>query len=112
MIKRLLISSLTVGITAWMLAPDVTITPWWAAVLVALVLGLVNAVIRPVVKLLSLPITIVTLGLFTLVINALMVLLCTAIIPSYFHVEGFVPAMLFSILLSVVGWLINLVIKK
>ena len=111
MLKRLLLSSLAVGLTAWMMHPDVTIEPWWAVVLVAIVLGLINALVRPIVKLLSLPITILTLGLFIFVINGLMVWLCSSLLPQ-FTVDGFVTALLFSIVLSVVSWLINIIIKK
>lgn len=111
MLKRLLLSSLAVGLTAWMMHPSVTIEPMWAVVLVAIVLGLINALVRPIVKLLSLPITILTLGLFTFVINALMVLLCAKLL-SQFQVDGFVSALLFSIVLSVVNWIINIIVRK
>lgn len=111
MLKRLLLSSLAVGLTAWLMHPSVTIEPWWTVVLVAIVLGLINALVRPLVKLLSLPITILTLGLFTFVINALMVLLCSSLLPQ-FQVDGFLSALLFSIVLSVVSWFISIIIKK
>ena len=111
MIIRLLISALSVGITAYLM-DTVTVEPWWAAIVVALVLGVINTVIRPIVKLFSLPVNILTLGLFTFVINALMVLLCANVIPAHFHVEGFMSALWFSIILSIVSWILSLVIKK
>jgi putative membrane protein len=78
MITRLIISTLAVLITAFTL-DGVTVDPWWWAVIIAIVLGFINAWIRPLVKLLALPINMLTLGLFTFVINALMVMLCSAL---------------------------------
>lgn len=116
MIVRLIVSALAVGISAWFM-DGVTIEPWWATVIVALVLGLINAIIRPVVKLFSLPINMLTLGLFTFVINALMVLLCAWFVGDYFKLEGtmfeqFCSALIFSIVLSVVNWVLHLFVKK
>ncbi len=111
MITTLVISSIAVWLTAYLL-PGVSIDPWWAAILVAVVLGVINAVIRPLVKFFSLPVTILTLGLFTFVINALMVLLCSWFLKDYFHVDGFLWAMLYSIVLSVVTWVLQLVFEN
>lgn len=110
MIARLVLSSLAVGITAYFM-DSVTIEPWWVTVIVAVVLGLINSVVRPVVKLLSLPITILTLGLFALVVNGLMVLLCAYFIEG-FKVDGLGAAILFSIILAVVNWILNLMFTK
>ena len=110
MFVRLIISSLAVGITAWLM-DSVKIEPWWAIVLVAIVMGLVNAIVRPVVKFFSLPLTVLTLGLFTFVINALMVLLCAFLLGDHFQVDGFVSALVFSVIVSVVSWLIGIFAK-
>ncbi|MBR6249161.1 MAG: phage holin family protein [Muribaculaceae bacterium] len=110
MIARLLILAVAVWITAWLL-PGVSIDPWWAALVVAVLLGLINTFIRPVVKLLALPLNIITLGLFSLVINALMVLLC-AWIYERMTVDGFLDALWFSIVLTVVNWVLHLVTGK
>lgn len=110
MIARLLISAVAVWITAWLL-PGVNIEPWWAALVVAVLLGLINTFIRPVVKLFALPLNIITLGLFSLVINALMVLLC-AWIYERMTIEGFLDAFWFSIVLTVVNWVLHLVTGK
>lgn len=111
MITTLIISSIAVWLTAYLL-PGVSIEPWWAAIIVAVVLGFINTFIRPVVKLFSLPVTILTLGLFTFVINALMVLLCSWFLSNHFHVESFLWAMLYSIVLSIVTWVLQLVFEK
>ncbi|MEV7414364.1 phage holin family protein [Streptomyces sp. NPDC089919] len=79
-------------------------------VLVALVFGLVNIVVKPVVKLLSFPLFILTLGLFTLVVNALMLLLTSWICDKLdlsFHVEGFWTAVVGGLIISVVSWAVN-----
>ena len=73
-----------------------------SAVIGALVLGLVNAVVRPVMVFLTLPLTLVTLGLFLLVVNALMLWLMAALVPGV-RVRGFGPALLGSLLLTVLN---------
>jgi putative membrane protein len=85
------------------LVPGIAVRDLTSLVLAALVFGLVNAVVRPVLVLLSLPLTIVTLGLFLLVVNAAMLGLTAWVLPG-FQVAGFWPAVLGSIVVSVVGW--------
>ena len=87
--------------------PGVHVQNFWTALVVALVMGVLNILIKPLLVILTLPITIVTFGLFLLVINALMVLLASRIVPG-FTVDGFWWAVLFSILVS----LINLALPK
>ncbi|KIF06799.1 phage holin family protein [Streptomyces sp. NPDC096136] len=80
-------------------------------ILVALVFGLVNLIVKPVVKLLSIPLFILTLGLFTLVVNALMLLLTSWLADKLdlsFHVDGFWTALLGGLIISVVSWALNL----
>ena len=105
MITTLLLTSLAVGITV-MILPGVSCTPWYICVVVAAVLGIINTFIRPIVKLVALPINIITLGLFSLVINALMVEMCDWIVTG-FEVSTFGSAFLFSIILSVVNWALS-----
>ncbi len=97
----LLISTLAVLIGAYLL-PGVTVTGFWVALVTAVVIGLFNAVLRPVLVLLTLPITIMSLGLFMLVINALLIMLASAVIPG-FSVANFWWALLFSIVLAVLN---------
>ncbi|MBW4423296.1 phage holin family protein [Nostoc sp. UHCC 0251] len=78
------------------------------ALVAALVIGLVNAFIRPILRLLTFPITLLTFGLFTFVINALTLWLASALTPgSGFEIRGFLPALLGSIVLAVVSSIIN-----
>lgn len=84
-----------------------------ALVVVALIFGLVNVVVKPVVQLLTLPLFIVTLGLFTLVVNALMLLLTSWLADKLdlsFHVEGFWTAVLGGLIISIVSWALNVVL--
>lgn len=110
MLVTLILSALAVGITAWLL-PGVGIDSWMWTFVIAVVLGVINAVVKPVVKILSLPVNILTLGLFSLVINGLMIELCAAVVPA-FHVASFLWAFLFSVVLSVVTWLLGIIFDK
>lgn len=76
----------------------------------ALVLGLLNAFVRPILGFLSLPITILTLGLFSLVLNALMILLMSALVKGV-HVNGFLGALIASIVLSILTWIISSIVR-
>jgi len=113
MIAYLIISSLAVWLTAALL-PGVEIVPWWAAVAVAIVLGLINTFIRPLCKLVAMPLNFLTLGLFTFVINALMVLLCAWVLPDHFIIAGnsFLWALAFSVVLSVVNCVLNFLLGR
>lgn len=101
-----IIAALAVAITAYLL-PGIRVTGFFAAFVTALILGLVNAFVKPVLVVLTLPLNILTLGLFTLVINALMVMLTSAIVPG-FEIRGFWWALLFSIVLSVINYVLGL----
>ncbi|MGL5345826.1 MAG: phage holin family protein [Peptostreptococcaceae bacterium] len=74
-------------------------------ILLSIVLGFLNSTIKPLLKIFSLPITIVTLGLFSLVINAIVLKIAFAIVPGV-HLEGFLPAIWASILLSICNWIL------
>ena len=83
-------------------------------ILVALIFGVLNFVIKPIVKLLSLPLFILTLGLITFVINALMLWLtswASGKLSLDFHVDGFVAALLGSLIISIVAWALHLVFR-
>jgi putative membrane protein len=104
-----LIYTLAITITAYFL-PNTEVSNLKAALLAALVLGLINAIIRPLLIFFTLPLTILTLGLFVLVINAVLVLLASRIVPG-FLVDGFWWAMLFSLIVSVINWIISGLVK-
>lgn len=106
------------AVAIWLLQ-DITLTgdstakKAWTLILVALVFGLVNFLVKPVVKLLTFPLFILTLGLITLVVNALMLLLTSWLADQLdlsFHVEGFWTAVLGGLIISVVSWALNVVL--
>ncbi|ALM49623.1 hypothetical protein AMR72_12345 [Flavobacterium psychrophilum] len=79
--------------------PGISVDSFFTAVIVALVLGLLNIFIKPLLVLFTLPVTIFTLGLFLLVINAIIIMLCDELVDG-FEVHGFLRALLFSLVLS------------
>jgi putative membrane protein len=86
--------------------PGVQIQDWKSAAIAALVLGLVNTLVKPFLVLLTLPVTILTLGLFLVVLNALLFWGVAEILPG-FNVSGFWAAVLGAILYSVIGWALS-----
>ena len=104
LIIQLLISSLAVYFTAWIL-PGVSIRNYFTAIGVALVIGLLDAFLRPILVFLTIPVTIITFGLFLFVINAIIILIASYLIKS-FHVDNFWWALLFSIVMSLVSQLL------
>jgi len=84
-----------------------------AALVAAIIIGLVNTIVRPILGFFALPITIITFGLFSFVLNALTIWLASAITPrSMFQIDGFVPALLGSIVLSIVSSIINALLRN
>lgn len=99
-----LVSTIAILVAAYLI-PGVEVTLLGAFVL-AIVLALINLFIKPVLSLLTLPLTIITLGLFSLVLNALLVLLASLIVPG-FSIHGFWDAFIFSIIISLINALFN-----
>lgn len=95
------VSGMAVFIAAYLL-PGVHVDTFVTALLVAFVLGIANAVVKPILFVLTLPITIMTLGLFALLLNAFMIVLTDWVIDG-FQVDGFLWALLFSLLLSLLN---------
>lgn len=104
-----IISGLAILITAYLL-PGVHVVDFITALMVALVLGIVNAFIKPILIILTLPINILTLGLFTFVINAFLVILTMNLVKG-FQVDGFLWALLFSLVLSVISTILRGLVK-
>jgi putative membrane protein len=108
---RLLINMAAILAIAYLFPSMVWVNSVWSALGAAFLLGIVNAIVRPVFILLTLPLTLVTLGLFLLVINALMLWLVAGLVGG-FHVSGFWGAFFGSILISLVSWILSRVIKN
>jgi putative membrane protein len=98
LLVHLIVSALLLALVDYFI-DGITIAGFLYALIAALVLGLVNAVIRPILVILTLPITVITLGLFLLVINALMMLLAAAFAPG-FEVDSFTAALFGGLLLA------------
>ncbi|MEJ0001874.1 MAG: phage holin family protein [bacterium] len=95
-----IVSAILIGLTAF-LVPGATVGAF-SALGAAVVIGLINVFIRPFIILLTLPVNVLTLGLFTLVINGLLIMLASAIVPG-FRINGLFTAMIFSLVLTVLN---------
>jgi putative membrane protein len=102
---RVLLNAVALLVAAW-LVPGIQISGPAATILAGLLLGVVNALVRPVLLLLTLPFTLLTLGLFIFVVNAMCFALTAALVPG-FRVSGFMAALLGSIVVSIVSWVLN-----
>jgi len=105
LLSKWIVSAAAIIISAYIIE-GVTITSFWSALWFSLFFGLINAVLRPVLIVLTLPINILTLGLFTFVINASLILLASSVIKG-FSVDGFWVAIIFGLVLSVVAYLLH-----
>ncbi|HEV8081457.1 MAG TPA: phage holin family protein, partial [Chitinophagaceae bacterium] len=101
-IINILITAVVVYVLSKLLAPHVTINSFTTALIFALVLAVLNAIVKPLLVMLTLPLTIITLGLFLLVINVLIILLADKFV-SGINIDGFLWAFIFGLLLSVVS---------
>ncbi len=100
-----IVSAMVIFSIAYIL-PGTTVVDFTAALVVALVLGIINALLKPVLLILTLPINILTLGLFTFILNALLIILVSNIVPG-FIVDGFLAALIFGIVLSVINTVVH-----
>jgi len=114
---RWLITSVSLFVAAW-LVPGIRVesSGWATFAVMAIILGLLNATVRPLLKLLSCPLIILTLGLFVLVVNGLTLWLASAIAVNWFHVgfyvDGFWSAFLGALIVSVVSVILNAVVRE
>lgn len=106
-ILRWLIASVAIIFTGF-LVPGVTVASFWTALWLAIFLAVINIILKPILIVLTLPINILTLGLFTFVINAILILIASSVIKG-FEINGFWVAMLFSVVLSIVSYVLNVV---
>lgn len=98
---RLLMNALAFYITSYLI-PGMVINGWQTLLVIAVVWGILTTIIKPILVILTLPINILTLGLFTFVINALLLLITSSIVPG-FKIEGFGTALLAAIVLAIVN---------
>jgi putative membrane protein len=123
LLLRLLINAVALLITAWVIpgihlgaaGPHPTTNDWITLLIVALIFGVVNAIIRPILILLSLPLEIITLGLFIFVINAFMLLLTSWIAQGMglgFRVDKFLAALLGALIISIVSFILGRAVTR
>ena len=104
-LAKWIVNALVIMVAAYLL-PGVHVATYWTALVVALILGILNVLVRPILVILTLPITAVTFGLFLLVINAILVIMASHIVPG-FSVDSFWWAVFFSILVSLINFAVS-----
>ncbi len=101
-IIKILLQAVAIGVAAYVV-PGVHVDSFFTAVVVAVVLGILNALVKPVLLILTLPVTVATLGLFAIFLNVLMIVIASKLVPG-FEVDSFLTAVLFGLALGVVNW--------
>lgn len=110
LILNLLVTTVSILVASYLLSGGVSVDSYWTAFIVAIVLGVINMFIKPIVTILTLPITILTLGLFMFVINALLIMLISWGVDG-FEVANFWWAFAFSIIVSLVSAFMNTLLR-
>jgi putative membrane protein len=109
-----LIHTLVLAVAIWITAtivPGVQIASWASLAVAALVLGVVNAIVRPILVILTLPLTVLTLGLFYLVVNGVAFALAASLVPG-FQISSWSAAILGALLTSILSWFIGIFVKR
>lgn len=110
LVARLLINVLSLLVVEY-LVPGFVLADLKAALIAAIVIGVVNTYIRPILQIIALPITIITFGLAAFLVNVFMLMFAAAVVPG-FNIDGFLTAAIASILLSVVSWFLHKLAHK
>lgn len=110
LLAKILINGFAIYLTAYFLREGVIIKDFYAAIVVYLVLSLINTFIKPILKILFLPLSFITLGFFNFVINGFLILLITYFVPG-FYIKNIFWAIIFSLFLSLINWLLNFLVK-
>ena len=105
LIAKLILNAFTVFVAGY-IVPGIVVDSAITAIIVGIVLGIINSSLKPLLQLVSLPLTVMTLGIFGLIINGLMVLLVAWLVPG-FTVSGLLAGILFSLVVSLVGAFLN-----
>lgn len=103
---RLVVLSIAVMIGAWLL-PGVDVSSLWAVLVTAVVISILDNLVRPILIVITLPVTVVTLGLFLFVVNAIVLIMASAIV-SGFYISSFGTAVLLSLVITVVNYLLEM----
>ena len=108
-IISLILNALALMVTAY-IVPGFNVTSFTSAILAAIVLGVVNTFIKPILALITLPLTIITLGLFSFILNAVMIFIASSVVEG-FKVDGWIPAILGAIVLSITSTALSMLLK-
>jgi len=108
LIFSLIATMISVGISAYLL-PGVNVAGVGPLFWTAIIMGVMNAIIKPILTILTLPITILTFGLFSIILNAILILVVDALVPG-FSIDGLLWALIFSLVLSIVSSVVNTVV--
>ncbi len=107
---RIMINALSIGI-AVKLVDGITFTgEWWKMIIIGIIFGIVNSILKPIISFFSLPLIVLTLGIFLIVINALMLIITAKLSVPFnlgLHIDGFFPALLGSIIISLISLLLS-----
>jgi putative membrane protein len=109
-----LVHAAVLAVAIWLTAqvvPGIRIASWTTLAIAALVLGVVNAIVRPILLILTLPITVLTLGLFYLVVNGMAFGLAAAVVPG-FEIASWTAAILGALLTSVISWFLGIFVRR
>lgn len=107
-IVKFLVNGASVYATAYLLS-GVSIESFWVALLVSLIISVLNILVKPILSFLSFPVTVLTFGLFTFIIDALIIFIASKIVPG-FVVDSFVTAIIFSVVLTIISYVLHKII--
>ena len=102
LLLKLLVSALVLIVGDYLM-DSVIISPFYYAIILAAILGILNSLVKPILKILALPLTIITLGLFSFVISAVIILLADGLMGSHFETSGFWSALGFSLIIGILN---------
>lgn len=111
---KIIINLIVTALIVYLLSnflPGISVDGFGSSVIVVIVLAILNFIVKPILQIISIPITILSLGLFLFVINAIIILLCSSLVGG-FHVDGFWSALLFSLVLSIVQSIVGALISN
>lgn len=110
LILRIMVNALSIGI-AVKLVEGITFTgEWWKIIIIGVIFGLVNSLVKPIITFFSLPLIILTFGIFIVIVNALMLILTAKLSDTFnlgLHIDGFLPALLGALIISVVSVILS-----
>ncbi len=107
---KLAINVLTLMVVATVL-PGFQVASWWTAIVAAVVIGLFNTLLKPILIIITLPVTIVTFGIFALILNVILLRLAAVVVPG-FVIDGWITAFVASVLLSLISWFLSKLVKS